>query len=80
MPTNIERLVATLERWPGLDDDQLGHQSGIQPRQQVNQICVGASKPPERFRVLADRTEKSSIRCGSDRLNMACAARGQLHS
>lgn len=39
MPTNTDRLIETLRRWPGLDDDQLARQSGIQPRQQVNQIC-----------------------------------------
>jgi len=36
---NTDRLIETLQRWPGLDDDQLANQAGIQPRQQVNQIC-----------------------------------------
>jgi hypothetical protein len=39
MTTNADRLIATLERWPGLDDDQLARQADIRPRQQVNQIC-----------------------------------------
>jgi hypothetical protein len=39
MLTNIDRVVETLHRWPGLDDDQLADQAGVQPRQQVNQIC-----------------------------------------
>jgi len=37
--TNTQRLIETLRQWPSLDDDQLARQSGIQPRQQVNQIC-----------------------------------------
>ena len=39
MSTNEQRLIDTLQRWPSLDDDQLARQSGIRPRQQVNQIC-----------------------------------------
>ena len=39
MTTNTDRLIETLQRWPGLDDDQLAHQAEIRPRQQVNQIC-----------------------------------------
>jgi len=39
MTTNTDRVIETLQRWPGLDDDQLAHQANIRPRQQVNQIC-----------------------------------------
>lgn len=39
MLTNEDRIVETLKRWPRLDDDQLADQAGVQPRQQVNQIC-----------------------------------------
>ena len=38
-PTNANRILDLLERQPGLDDDELSCQSGIRPRQQVNQIC-----------------------------------------
>jgi hypothetical protein len=37
--TNPARIVDTLTRWPGLDDDELSKRSGVRPRQQVNQIC-----------------------------------------
>jgi hypothetical protein len=37
--TNIETIIATLQQWPRLDDDELARQADIQPRQQVNQIC-----------------------------------------
>jgi hypothetical protein len=39
MDSNTSKLIETLRRWPGLDDDQLSRQSGITPRQTVNQIC-----------------------------------------
>jgi hypothetical protein len=39
MDSNTNRLVETLRRFPGLDDDQLARQAGIEPRQTVNQIC-----------------------------------------
>jgi len=39
MDSNTGKLIETLRRWPGLDDDQLSRQSGIRPRQTVNQIC-----------------------------------------
>jgi hypothetical protein len=39
MDSNETRLVETLRLWPGLDDDQLSRQSGITPRQTVNQLC-----------------------------------------
>jgi hypothetical protein len=44
MTTNTDRLIETLQRWPGLDDDQLAHQAEIHPRQQVNQICRRLAK------------------------------------
>lgn len=37
--SNADRILATLERWPDLDDDQLSEKANIRPRQQVNQIC-----------------------------------------
>src|SRR6185312_13440771 len=37
--TNLERVMASLSRWPGQDDDRLSKSSGVKPRQQVNQIC-----------------------------------------
>jgi hypothetical protein len=39
MTTNTDRIIQTLRRWPGLDDDALGRQADVHPRQQVNQIC-----------------------------------------
>ncbi|HET6238843.1 MAG TPA: hypothetical protein VFE41_28390 [Acetobacteraceae bacterium] len=38
MPTDTDRLIEALRRSPGLDDDELARQLGIEPRQ-VNQIC-----------------------------------------
>lgn len=38
MPTNTERVMDTLRRSPGLTDDELAHQAGLEPRE-VNQIC-----------------------------------------
>jgi hypothetical protein len=32
-------MIETLRRFPGLDDDQLARQAGIDARQTVNQIC-----------------------------------------
>jgi hypothetical protein len=37
--TNADRIVATLRRWPDLNDDELSVRSGVLPRQQVNIIC-----------------------------------------
>lgn len=37
--THEERIRQLLERSPGLDDDEISESPGIQPRQQVNQIC-----------------------------------------
>lgn len=37
--TNEERIVALLRLRPGLDDDEISQSTGIEPRQQVNQIC-----------------------------------------
>ena len=36
-PENL--IIAILERFPGLDDDELSIISGLQPRQKVSQIC-----------------------------------------
>jgi len=38
MATDTERVIETLRRLPGLDDDELAHQAGVEPRL-VNQIC-----------------------------------------
>jgi DNA-binding IclR family transcriptional regulator len=38
MPTDTERVMETLRRSPGLADDELARQTGVEPRQ-VNQIC-----------------------------------------
>jgi len=38
-PGNTERLLELIKHTPGLDDDELSRISGVQPRQQVNQIC-----------------------------------------
>jgi DNA-binding MarR family transcriptional regulator len=38
MPTDTDRVIEALRRSPGLDDDELARQLGIEPRQ-VNQIC-----------------------------------------
>lgn len=37
--SHAERILELLGRQPGLDDDELAKLAGIQPRQQVNQIC-----------------------------------------
>jgi len=34
-----ERIIDTLRRFPGQDDDQLEKLAAVHPRQQVNQIC-----------------------------------------
>lgn len=39
MDSNTTLVIETLRRWPGVDDDQLAKQAGIEPRQTVNQIC-----------------------------------------
>jgi hypothetical protein len=38
MATNTDRVIATLRRSPGLDDDELVREAGIEPRQ-VTLIC-----------------------------------------
>jgi len=37
--TNPDRIIETLRRSPGLDDDELSRIADVRPRQQVNQIC-----------------------------------------
>lgn len=37
--TNADRILELLKQRPGLDDDEISRLTGIQPRQQVNQIC-----------------------------------------
>lgn len=37
--THAKRILALLQRHPGLDDDELSQLASIQPRQQVNLIC-----------------------------------------
>ena len=39
MPTNAERVIETLRRSPGLDDDELARQSGVESRRELDQIC-----------------------------------------
>ena len=40
MPTNQATVIHLIEQNPeGLDDDEISEQTGIQPRQQVYQIC-----------------------------------------
>ena len=34
-----EQLLAAIRKWPGLDDDELSRLTGIEPRQQVNQLA-----------------------------------------
>jgi hypothetical protein len=36
---NTQRIIDALRLHAGLDDDELSRQTGVQPRQQVNQIC-----------------------------------------
>jgi hypothetical protein len=38
MPTNTERVMATLRRSPGLNDDELALESGVDPRE-LTLIC-----------------------------------------
>jgi hypothetical protein len=38
VPTNTERVIETLRRSPGLDDDELARQAGVGPRE-VQLIC-----------------------------------------
>jgi hypothetical protein len=38
MATDTERVIETLRRSPGLDDDELARQAGVEPRL-VEQIC-----------------------------------------
>jgi len=37
--TYAELIINLLAQQPGLDDDQLARQLGIEPRQTVNQLC-----------------------------------------
>ena len=39
MTTNTDRVIETLRRSPGLDDDELARQSGVASTQEVNRIC-----------------------------------------
>jgi hypothetical protein len=39
VPTNRERLLAAIQACPGLTDAELCRLTGIEPHQQVNQIC-----------------------------------------
>jgi hypothetical protein len=39
MTTNSDRIIETLRRAPGLDDDELARAAGVEPRQEVNRIC-----------------------------------------
>ena len=39
MTTNTGRVIETLRRSPGLDDDELARQAGVESRREVNQIC-----------------------------------------
>jgi hypothetical protein len=38
MATDTERVIETLRRSPGLDDDELARQAGVEPRL-LDQIC-----------------------------------------
>jgi hypothetical protein len=38
VPTNTDRVMETLRRLPGLDDDELARQAGVGPRE-VQMIC-----------------------------------------
>ena len=38
MATDTDRVIETLRRSPGLDDDELARQAGVEPRL-VSQIC-----------------------------------------
>jgi hypothetical protein len=38
MPTNTERVMATLRRSPGLNDDELAREAGVDPRE-LRLIC-----------------------------------------
>jgi hypothetical protein len=38
MATNTDQVIETLRRSPGLDDDELARQAGVEPRE-VTQIC-----------------------------------------
>lgn len=38
MPTNTQRVIETLRRSPGLNDEVLAREAGIAPRE-VSQIC-----------------------------------------
>lgn len=53
--TNEDRIVATLARMPGLDDDELSLASDVKPRHQVNQICRRLEAEGRLFRQVGDR-------------------------
>jgi Peroxide stress protein YaaA len=36
---NTDLIIAALQRWPDLDDDELAQRADVSPRQQVNIIC-----------------------------------------
>ena len=36
---NADLIIAALQRWPDLDDDELAQRADVSPRQQVNIIC-----------------------------------------
>jgi hypothetical protein len=38
MTRNTDRVIEALRRSPGLDDDELARDSGVEPKE-VNQIC-----------------------------------------
>ena len=38
--THSKIIVELLREQPGLDDDEISRLTGIEPRQQVNQICL----------------------------------------
>jgi len=39
MTTNTDRVIETLRCSPGLDDDELARQAGVESVQEVNRIC-----------------------------------------
>jgi len=50
MPTDTDRVIATLRHAPGLNDDELARQAGVAPRQ-VDHIC--------RYLALLDRLRRT---------------------
>lgn len=55
--SNQQRILDFIRAYPGLDDDEISRRTGIQPRQQVNQICrqLAAAGLIERRRVESDK-------------------------